>query len=610
MSHRYYGNYRRNSYKSYRPRRRRFRPGRFIVFILIIIAIVAAVFFAWRYFSNRDKFGEENPNPTPTPEAYVEEPVTLPEEVEDSIVAAPTANTQPSNFGFQTDIMVGGNIVDSFSRDIPIMFPTANEYTNVQGITTFRGNNYRNMSSYGAVNVTENDLEIIWERNTGALTKWSGSGYPSQPIIVQWSDEMRSIMNIKEEKKSKSNLVEAIYATMDGNIYFIDVEDGKPTRDPINMGVSVKGTASLDPRGYPLLYVGQGVGDSGDYSYDGASMMIYSLIDQAKLFDYSYDTVDNFAHRTTWQAFDSSPLISAEADTLIWPGENGVLYTFKLNSDFDIGAASVSVSPEEPVKYRYTTPNSVDGPKDADTSSEDYQSESAGSRWYGIENSAAAYKNYLYFTDNGGWMQCVDLNTMELVWAQDVTDDTDASLVIDDEGENVSIYTGCEVDKAAASGAETGSCYIRKINALNGEIIWEKDFTCFVHAGVDGGLMATPIIGRGDLDGMVIFNIARTGDSEDEGLMIAYDKNTGEEIWRTKMDRYCWSSPCAVYSSEGKGYIIQGNSGGDVMLIDGKTGEILATVDVGSNVEASPAVYGDMIVVGTRGEKIIGIKIK
>jgi hypothetical protein len=45
-------------------------------------------------------------------------------------------------------------------------------------------------------------------------------------------------------------------------------------------------------------------------------------------------------------------------------------------------------------------------------------------------------------------------------------------------------------------------------------------------------------------------------------------------------------------------------------LYDAKSGKVLDTINLGANVEGSPAVYDDMIVVGTRGQKIIGIRIK
>ena len=605
-----------------RRRRRRINPGRFILFIVIVAVIVGAAFFGIKHLMGSQEKYDLNSDPTETPAPYVEDTTGSTDATTDGTTDGATEgdtaantptvaavdSTQPSNFGFQTDIMVNGEIVDSYERQTPISFPTGNEYTSLTGVSTLRGNNYRNTGSYGAVDVTNKTLDLSWSVNSGELTRWTGSGYPSQPAIIGWSDEMKSIMNLYEDKKTKENLVEVIYPTMDGKIYFIDAITGEATRDPIDMGVSVKGSCSIDPRGYPILYVGQGVGNSGDYSHDNASMMIYSLIDGSLLYEHSYEDADSFSHRPSWQAYDASPLVSAEADTLIWPGENGVLYTFKLNTDFDISAGTVAVSPDEPVKYRYTTPDNVDGPTDADTSSEEYL-EASTKRWYGMENSPAAYKNYLYFTDNGGWLQCVDLNTMTLVWAQDVTDDTDASLVIDDQGNTVSIYTGCEVDKAAASGAESGTSYIRKINALTGEIVWEKTYECFVKHGVDGGVMGTPVLGKGNLDGMVIFAVARAGESVDTGKLVALNKEDGSVIWETDMDHYAWASPVGVYTTDGTGYIVQCDSAGNVMLVDGLTGEALSSVNVGSNIEASPAVFNNVIVVGTRGEKICGIKI-
>ena len=66
--------------------------------------------------------------------------------------------------------------------------------------------------------------------------------------------------------KQAETLVEVVYPAMDGYIYFLELETGKPTRDSLNLGFTFKGTGTLDPRGYPLLYVG-----SGYNSYNGTS---------------------------------------------------------------------------------------------------------------------------------------------------------------------------------------------------------------------------------------------------------------------------------------------------------------------------------------------------
>ena len=45
------------------------------------------------------------------------------------------------------------------------------------------------------------------------------------------------------------------------------------------------------------------------------------------------------------------------------------------------------------------------------------------------------------------------------------------------------------------------------------------------------------------------------------------------------------------------------------MLIEGSTGVVLATLALDGNVEGSPAVFDDMLVVGTRAGSIYGIRL-
>ena len=65
-----------------------------------------------------------------------------------------------------------------------------------------------------------------------------------------------------------------------------------------------------------------------------------------------------------------------------------------------------------------------------------------------------------------------------------------------------------------------------------------------------------------------------------------------------------------VYDEKGNGYLIVCDSGGKMTLYNALSGKLLDSISLGSNVEGSPAVYDNMIVVGTRGQKIIGVKIK
>ena len=103
--------------------------------------------------------------------------------------------------------------------------------------------------------------------------------------------------------------------------------------------------------------------------------------------------------------------------------------------------------------------------------------------------------------------------------------------------------------------------------------------------------------------------MARTPNSYD-GVLVALDKQTGEEVWSFYTAAYSWSSPVAVYDAQGNGYLVYCTSGGQMYLLDGLTGEVLDTKELGGNVEASPAVYNDTVVVGTRTQQIFGVKLK
>ena len=51
----------------------------------------------------------------------------------------------------------------------------------------------------------------------------------------------------------------------------------------------------------------------------------------------------------------------------------------------------------------------------------------------GIEGGAAAYNHYVYFADNSGLITCLDLKTAKPVWCFDAGDDTDASIVLEED---------------------------------------------------------------------------------------------------------------------------------------------------------------------------------
>jgi outer membrane protein assembly factor BamB len=558
-----------------------------LIIALFIISILIVNILTYKYLSKSDNIAEttavsssasEISSDTNTETAASTENTyeieTIVKEIPevDNFAPSPVSLTLPSNF--LLDITNFGYLPDT----AVINFKEGGEYTKLPGIITFRGNNFRSQTSYGTADIIESKMEIVWDVDIGNIDAWTGVGWTGQPLIVQWPDDLRQIMNIKESKKSKKDLKEVIYATLDGNIYFLDLDDGQKTREPINVGYPHKGTLSIDPRGYPLLYAGQGInlihGERVELGW-----RIFSLIDQKLL--YFLNGIDSDSKRT-WFAFDSSAIVDGENDTVYEPGENGILYKMKLNTQFDLNSGSISIDPQVS-KYRYD-PSLNFRP--------------------GIENSMVAYKNCGFFSDNSGFIQCVDLNTLEPVWANNLKEDTDASIVAEVENGDLSLYVGSEVDFQGTSGI----AYVRKVNGSTGEFVWENEYVCGSDADVNGGVLATPVLGSGDLKDYVFFNIAKI-DNSNQSLLVALDKRTGEEIWRYKQNNYSWSSPIFVRSSNDTYHIIQCDSIGQVILFDARTGIVEDVLDTGTNIEGSPVLYDDMLVIGTRGQKIFGIRI-
>lgn len=473
------------------------------------------------------------------------------------------------------DVFRNNEKIEEYSVEELQSFPEV--YTEVEGIITFRGNHFRDSPSFGTIEVAENYLlEKKWSFTTSASERWGGgAGWTGQPGIIKWDPKVQQIMNLHEKFKEKQDFIEVIYGSLDGRVYFLDLHTGEATREPIFIGNPIKGSLSIDSRGYPLLYIGDGVPQNARFGH-----RIFSLIDHSELF--FIDGNDRLAYRN-WGAFDSSPLINRLTDTLVVGGENGMFYKLKLNTEFDIENGDISINPTS-FKYRYRI---------------------KGNSYQGIENSVAVYANIAYFADNGGSVQAIDLMTMEPFWALAPLDDTDSTIIVDVENERPFLYTGTEVDNVGRDG----NAYIRKIDGLTGEVLWQREYPAFYYPGVVGGVLATPVVGKKSVDDLVIFTIARYKQRY-SGLMVALHKQTGEEMWRLEMPNYAWSSPVDIYDHDGNGFLVQGDSIGNLQLLDARTGQQIHTINLGTNIEATPAVYENMIIIGTRGGKFFGVEIK
>ena len=506
------------------------------------------------------------PEPTPTP-------VGLPDFAPHSV-----EETRPNKFISSTAIMVDGELVDEYKSEYEIMFDLPERYTELEGVIGFRGNNFRTGAAYGTADVSSKTISTLWSKSTSGLSDtdssyWSGSGWTGQPLIVKWPEDTRKNMTAMYDwAREKAELVEVIYCTLDGHVYFYELTTGEYTRDPLNLGFNFKGAGALDPRGYPILYVGSGVD-----SINGRSRaFVVNLIDNTVMFEFGHN--ETFANRG-WHMFDSSPLVSAETDQLIYPGENGILYIIHLNTKYNEQTGELSVDPDNIVKWKYSGVRT--GTK----------------YWLGVESSAAVINNYIFLADNGGNLMCLDLNTLELIWVQDTLDDTNCSPVIDIEDGHPYIYISTSFHYGWRSYS-TADIPIFKIDAETGEIVWRTDYNCYTVQDLSGGVQGTIAVGKNELSDMIFVPIARTPGAS-SGTLVALNKETGEEVWKKETTMYSWSSPVDFYDDAGNGYLIYCNSGFNMYLIDGKTGEELDYINLGGNIEASPAMYGNYVVVGT-----------
>lgn len=600
-------------------RRRRVQPKFFLFLAIVALLITGIVFVAKSLGKDQTDLQDADAaavTPTPIPNADMGTVATPPPPLADGLTVRPSSEANPSLFGFSTVLGSGSDEFSSYTRESAVSFGHADTYADVEGILTFGGNNYRNSFSSGTAAITEKMLRRTWEQSVGSIGSWSGTGWTGQPLIVRWSDEVRPLLGVSEEFKQKAGFTEVIYAAMDGKIYFFELETGAKTRTPIDTGVVLKSTPCLDPRGWPMLYVGQSIQTTNDNNLNVAYVYAYSLITNEEVTRFGGH--DYFSERQ-WQAYDGSPLIVD--DTIVYGGENGVLYTAKLNTAFDPSAGTVSISPERLVKYRY--------------SGSGYNKEdAAGARWYGIESSVAGFQDYVYFTDNGGRLQCVDLNTLSLQFVADVGEDADASVVIDENyaASTIRLYTASQVKNPSIDDTY-GYGYHRCFDGLTGELKWEQKWICSTgDENSSGGTNATPQVGRGNVADYVFYSMNHTalnsasapnyGDGQSAssyaigGRIVAYNKHTGDIAWMLEQEADYWASPVLIYDEAGKGYLVQCDRSGYMKLYDAYTGSELFSVDLGSRIDSTPAAFGNFLVVGTRGKggtgeaaKIICVKI-
>lgn len=458
---------------------------------------------------------------------------------------------------------------DSTSGELATL---ADPYASAPGAFTFRKGQLRQADFGGTVKGTPSEITVDWTFRTEedfretSVGRWGGgTGWTGEPVFVEWPDSLMKLMKRAPGVLPSFGRGEVMFGSLASKVYFVNYDTGEASRTPIEVSNPIKGSVSLDPSLNGNLYVGQGV---------PAVRPFGALVIDLFSHTVSQLTPEDSKAPRRWGAYDSSAIRAGQF--LIRAGENGRIYKY-------------TVTPGE-LKLHSALSYTVDGAAP------------------GIESSPAVYRNYCYTADNAGNLLCINLNTLRPVWLYRLGDDSDATPVICIEDGKPYVYAASEIDRQG-----TGTARFAKLDALTGQPVWEQRIEGKRYDAngkhFDGGFYATPLPGTGNCGNLIFANCVLNTDRQN-GEMIAFDRKSGEPAYRLPLKYYAWSSPVGFVNEKNEMFVVTFDCIGYAYLINGATGAVIATKQVGANFESSPVVKGNTLVVGSRGNAVMRMSIK
>ena len=426
----------------------------------------------------------------------------------------------------------------------------------VPGILTFRGNPTRTYYGQGPV---PDAPRAVWRypgsamcsisEDRGEVSNWCGTGWTGEPAVF--------------ERDGRTWLVFGAY---DRAVHFVDAATGQDILPPFPTGDLIKGSVTVDPDGFPLVYVG---------SRDGFFRVLAFDRDRpTELWRLSADDVSPTEWNDDW---DGSGLVLG--DFLFEGGENSQMHVVKLNRS--TGAdGMVTVAPA----LVWNAPGWDDELLAAD-----------GDNEMSIESSVAISGDTLYFANSGGLVQGWDISGLrtgaappQRVFRFWTGEDTDASVVVDEQG---MLYVGSEWEKRRPRAGEVGQMMKLDPHRADNPLVWSQQ-----DEGADkSGVWGTPGI-AGDL---VIFTTY-------SGRAVGIDRATGVVRWEKRLPAPLMGSPSIV-----DGVWFQGDCAGVLHAYDVRNPAVdppeLWQVPLGGCIESTPAVWNGRLYVGTRGGFVFGI---
>lgn len=422
------------------------------------------------------------------------------------------------------------------------------------GLLTFRGN--RTRTYYGEGPVPRNP-RILWRFPEEPMCRrseegpraplWCGTGWTGQPAVV--------------ERRGNTWVVFGAY---DGAVHFVDAATGTRLLPDFVTGDIIKGSVTVDPDGFPLVYVG---------SRDGNFRIIALDRDvPTELWRLPARSVSPILWNDDW---DGSALVVD--DYLIEGGENSQWHIVKLNRTYG-GDGLASVRPE----VVFHAPG-WDDELLTDT----------GDTQVSIESSVALWGDTVYFANSGGLVQGWDIAGLRegrlpsRIFRFWTGDDTDATVVVDDDG---MLYVASEWERRTARAAEVGQ--IMKLDPhRENPLVWSVP----VRDGAVSGVWATPALHR---DIVIV--------ATDEGRLMGIDRHTGAILWAKALPGPTWQSPVVVDD-----VLVQGDCRGVLHAYDLKDSRVdppeLWSMNLGGCIESTPAIWRGRIYVGTRGGFVFAV---
>ena len=430
-----------------------------------------------------------------------------------------------------------------------------------QGVLMFRGNPTNTWYGTGPIPETP---EIQWSfpadsamcsqsTDLGVTSTWCGNGWTGQPVVWERDD----------------GITELLFGAYDAKFHFVDAESGTATRSPIATGDLVKGSPTLDPDGYPIVYFGSRDNKLRAVALDRNDPVVI------------WEAVNDLSVEGRWNDdWDANPRI---VNGYLFEGsENSYFYIWRLNRNYD-QLGMVQLDPE--LVFKMPTYNDDLMSKIVPCNAADPVICQATS----VENSAVVFEGRVYFANSGGRVIGLDISGLDqgveptVVFDYWVGDDVDASIMVDQEG---MLYVSSEYERFTQRSQDLGQLIKLDPYTDGDPYVW-GDFAVTAN-GTKGGFWASPALGDG-----VIYAV------NNKGYLIALDQETGEEVWVWEVATGTWSSPSVV----GNHLIVATQDGylRDFDVTDPRAPKINWTFKVGdAALEATPAIWKGTIYLASR----------